>query len=283
MTITTKDNMSVQQILNPTRYSPLCIMGENFDVNPPFRKTEQALCERLVVHMGDRHLQDRPSRQRHELSADDVAPQPGEKIYSGVPCRMHPVVVWQQAFPWTVQTAVKEAEMVTQGKNEPAVGDLHQMVVPSVLVADFRHDRRIFRCVAGRVEGTDKDMGFRMTEIIQLQVQARPFSAEQAFRPDVFQYPAVAGKTGLILQHVEHGEIGPGSAGFRFNCQADRDSPFLGLHKRISQSFVAEIIRCPKYLATGRHGRDAGIKQFTQCTGLTIRSAEKDAELSIAC
>ena len=193
MTVTTKNNMSIQQILDPTRYPPLRIMGENFDVNPAFRKTEQALCERLVVHMGDRHLQERPSRQRHELSADDVAPQPGEKIYSGIPCRMHPVVAWQQAFPWTVQTAVKKEEMVTQGNNEPAIGDLHQMVVPSVLIADFRYDRRIFWRVAGRVEGTDKYVGFWMTEIIKLHMQARPFPEEQVVRPEVPQCPAIAG------------------------------------------------------------------------------------------
>ncbi len=92
MTVTTKDNMSGQQILDPARYPPLRIMGENFDVNTLFRKTEQALCERLVVHMGDRHSQRRPGRQRQELATDDIAPQAREKVNTGIPRYEHPLL-----------------------------------------------------------------------------------------------------------------------------------------------------------------------------------------------
>jgi hypothetical protein len=176
---------------------------------------------------------------------------------------------------------MQKAEMIAQGDDQSAIGNFHQVIVPSVLVADFFQDSWIFGPITGGIERAGKHVGFRMAEVIELYVQAGIFQPE-VIGTEMPERPAIAGKIAGTLQHFKYGAVDMVAARVRFQGQPDRDPPFLGLNKRIGQRFIAEIIGCQENLAAGRHGGDMGMEQIAQGSGGTVGPTQKDAEMRIA-
>ena len=118
--------------------------------------------------------------------------------------------------------------MTVKSLDEHWVGDVHQQVMPAVLITYVSDYIRVFGPVARRVEGPDEYTRFGMAEVVQLFMQAA--GSEKAIIhqavPDDTQAPA---ETAVIPEKLAYAAVHSPSARVAFDSHMHRHTPASGL------------------------------------------------------